>query len=248
FCQRTNHLCRWRYFSNNRQTIQRIKIIKRLLMSDRLFISDTFLLQNKYAEALYFDYAKTLPIIDYHNHLIPQSISENQVFDNLSQVWIAGDHYKWRAMRTLGVNEKFITGNASDVEKFTAWAKTVPQTLRNPLFHWTHLELKRYFDIDTMLNEASALDIFTETSKQLQQPSHHTRGLLEQMNVETLCTTEDPTDTLEHHQALAISNWNVNVSTAFRPDKAILIENTNYKDYLNALGDRKSTRLNSSHV
>jgi glucuronate isomerase len=214
-------------------------------MSDRLFISDTFLLQNKYAEALYFDYAKTRPIIDYHNHLIPQSISENQVFDNLSQVWIAGDHYKWRAMRTLGVNEKFITGNASDVEKFTAWAKTVPHTLRNPLFHWTHLELKRYFGIDTMLNEASALDIFTETSKQLQQPSHHTRGLLEQMNVETLCTTEDPTDTLEHHQALAKSNWSVNVSTAFRPDKAILIENTNYNDYLNDLGKSAQITIDS---
>ena len=206
-------------------------------MSDRLFISDTFLLQNKYAEALYFDYAKTLPIIDYHNHLIPKSISENHVFDNLSQVWIAGDHYKWRAMRTLGINEKFITGNASDVEKFTAWAKTVPHTLRNPLFHWTHLELKRYFDIDTMLNENSALDIYEETSKQLQRPSHNTRGLLEQMNVETLCTTEDPTDTLEHHQALAKSNWNVNVSTAFRPDKAILIENANYQEYINDLGE-----------
>ncbi|MEZ4976867.1 MAG: glucuronate isomerase [Flavobacteriaceae bacterium] len=204
-------------------------------MTKNSFISDTFLLQNKYAEELYFNYAKSQPIIDYHNHLIPKSIAENQKFDNISQVWIYGDHYKWRAMRTVGVNEKYITGNASDEEKFSVWAKTVPHTLRNPLYHWTHLELKRYFGIDEFLNEKSAKEIYTETANQLQKPSHHTRGLLELMNVEALCTTEDPTDSLEHHKALAKDSWKVKVSTAFRPDKSILIEAEGYAGYIESL-------------
>ncbi|WP_318344694.1 glucuronate isomerase [Flagellimonas baculiformis] len=214
-------------------------------MSKNTFITDTFLLGNKYAEQLYFDYAEKQPIIDYHNHLIPKSISENEVFGNISQVWIAGDHYKWRAMRTMGVDEKYITGNASDEEKFHAWAKTVPHTLRNPLYHWTHLELKRYFGIDQYLNEGSSKEIYAETAAKLQQPTHATRGLLEMMQVETLCTTEDPIDTLEHHKALAKDNWKVRVSTAFRPDKSILIESPGYLDYLQKLSGASGINIGS---
>ncbi|WP_108425373.1 glucuronate isomerase [Flagellimonas amoyensis] len=214
-------------------------------MSKNTFITDTFLLGNKYAEQLYFDYAEKQPIIDYHNHLIPKSISENEVFGNISQVWIAGDHYKWRAMRTMGVDEKYITGNASDEEKFHAWAKTVPHTLRNPLYHWTHLELKRYFGIDQYLNEGSSREIYAETAAKLQQPTHATRGLLEMMQVETLCTTEDPIDTLEHHKALAKDNWKVTVSTAFRPDKSILIESAEYLHYLQMLSGASGINIGS---
>ena len=186
------------------------------------FITDTFLLQNKYAEELYFNYAEKLPIIDYHNHLPPKDIAEDRVFENISKVWIAGDHYKWRAMRTLGINEKYITGDATDKEKFEAWAKTVPHTLRNPLYHWTHLELKRYFGIDELLNENNASEIYENTSNQLQQADKSCRGLLQTVNAETVCTTEDPTDNLEYHKALKSSNFNIKVSTAFRPDLSLI--------------------------
>lgn len=206
-------------------------------MSKENFIQDNFLLQNKYAEELYKKYAADQPIIDYHNHLPPKDIAEDRSFENITQVWLYGDHYKWRAMRTLGVDEKYITGDASDKEKFMAWAKTVPHTLRNPLYHWTHLELKRYFGIDELLNEESAERIYEEVNRQLQQPENSCRGLLRKMKVETLCTTEDPTDTLEYHQQLAESDFEIKVSTAFRPDKAVLIGAENYADYITKLGE-----------
>jgi len=209
------------------------------------FITDTFLLQNKFAEELYFNYAEKQPIIDYHNHLSPAEIAQDRVFDNISQVWIAGDHYKWRAMRTWGINEKFITGDASDAEKFSAWAKTVPHTLRNPLFHWTQLELKRYFGIDDYLNEGNAQGIYNEINRQLQQPGHSTRGLLSRMNVEMLCTTEDPTDSLEYHKQLAGSSFTTKVNTAFRPDKAVLIEADTYITYLQLLEKASGTAIGS---
>jgi len=209
--------------------------IKTIIMAAKPFISDTFLLQNKFAEELYFNYAEKQPIIDYHNHLPPAEIAENRIFDTISQLWIAGDHYKWRAMRTFGINEKYITGNAPDEEKFKAWAKTVPHTLRNPLFHWTQLELKRYFDIDDYLNEGNAPEIYASVNHKLNDKQYSTQGLLSRMNVEMLCTTEDPTDTLEHHKKLAGSSFTTKVNTAFRPDKAILIESENYNDYINQL-------------
>jgi len=205
-------------------------------MSKEKFIKDNFLLNNKYAEELYSKYASKQPIIDYHCHLSPKEIAEDRVYENITQVWIAGDHYKWRAMRTLGIDEKYITGDASDKEKFMAWAKTVPHTLRNPLYHWTHLELKRYFGIDELLNEDSAERIYEEVNKQLQKPENSCRGLLKQMNVETVCTTEDPIDTLKYHQQLAESNFEIKVSTAFRPDKSILIDAEGYNEYLDKLG------------
>ena len=199
------------------------------------FITDNFLLQNRFAEELYHNYAATQPIIDYHNHLPPNEIATNRQFQNLSQVWLAGDHYKWRAMRALGVEEKYITGTASDKEKFIAWGKTVPFTLRNPLYHWTHLELKRYFDIDELLNEKNAPSIYESINSQLQTAEFRVRGLLEKMNVHTLCTTEDPIDTLEYHRAIKQDNFRIKVGTAFRPDKSILIESETYNDYIDKL-------------
>ncbi|SDS65241.1 glucuronate isomerase [Gramella sp. MAR_2010_147] len=214
-------------------------------MKKDTFITDNFLLQNTYAERLYRQYAEKQPIIDYHNHLPPKDIAEDRNFENITQVWLAGDHYKWRAMRTMGVDEKYITGNASDKEKFMAWAKTVPHTLRNPLYHWTHLELKRYFGIDELLNEESAERIYEEVNKQLQLPENSCRGLLKKMNVETLCTTEDPTDTLEYHKKLADSDFSIRVSTAFRPDKSIFIESETYNNYLEQLGKVANVSINS---
>tara|TARA_R110002111_G_scaffold104439_1_gene162084 strand:+ start:15902 stop:17308 length:1407 start_codon:yes stop_codon:yes gene_type:complete len=200
------------------------------------FINDNFLLENKYAEELYHNYSKQQPIIDYHNHLPPQEILEDKVYNNLTKVWINGDHYKWRAMRTLGINERFITGDASDKEKFIQWAKTVPYTMRNPLYHWTHLELARYFDVNSLLNEKSAKKIYDSTAEKLSSTEYSCRNLLRKVNAELVCTTEDPIDSLEHHQALAKSDFEIKVSTAFRPDNAILIVNENYNDYINSLG------------
>lgn len=214
-------------------------------MSRKSFITDNFLLENKYAEALYNEYASKQPIIDYHNHLPPQQIAEDVNFENISKVWLNGDHYKWRAMRTMGINEKYITGNASDQEKFEAWGRVVPATLRNPLYHWTHLELKRYFGIDELLNGANAGEIYKEVNTQLQQPENSCRGLLTQMNVKTLCTTEDPTDKLEHHQYLAKNDFGIKVSTAFRPDKAILIEMDGFTSYIEELGRAADMNISS---
>lgn len=201
------------------------------------FINDNFLLENKYAEELYHTYSKNQPIIDYHNHLSPQFIAEDKIFENITQVWINGDHYKWRAMRTLGINEQFVTGAGSDKDKFMNWGKTVPYTMRNPLYHWTHLELARYFDIHDLLNEKSAEKIYEEASAKLNSPEYSTRNLLRKVNAEFVCTTEDPIDTLEFHQQLAKNPFETKVSTAFRPDKAILISNDGYNAYIDTLGD-----------
>ncbi|WMI66306.1 glucuronate isomerase [Aestuariibaculum sp. YM273] len=211
----------------------------------KTFIHDNFLLENKYAEELYHTYSKHQPIIDYHNHLPPQQISEDKTFSNITNVWINGDHYKWRAMRTLGVNEKFITGDGSDKDKFLNWAKTVPYTMRNPLYHWTHLELTRYFGITDLLSEKTAEKIWDQTQEQLTSGDYSCRQLLNKVNAEVVCTTEDPTDTLEHHQAIAKSDFNVKVSTSFRPDKAILINADGYNDYVNALGKSAEVEINS---
>lgn len=209
------------------------------------FINDNFLLENKYAEELYHNYSKNKPIIDYHNHLSPQLIAEDKIFDNLTKVWIDGDHYKWRAMRTLGINEQFITGNGSDKDKFMNWAKTVPYTMRNPLYHWTHLELARYFDIYDLLNEKSAEKIYDEASAKINSAEYSTRNLLRKVNAEFVCTTEDPIDTLEFHQQLAKNPFETKVSTAFRPDRAILISNDGYNDYINTLGEKAGVSINT---
>jgi glucuronate isomerase len=208
------------------------------------FIHESFLLQNKFGRTLYHDYAKNLPIIDYHNHLPPNEIATNRQFKNLSEIWLAGDHYKWRAMRTLGVNEKFITGNASDEEKFAQWAFTVPYTLRNPLYHWTHLELKRYFDIDDLLNPNTQEYIYSKANEQLSD--YKTRGLLEKMKVEVVCTTDDPTDSLEHHQAVKKENYQLKLLPSFRPDKAYAIDDPgSYKKYIEKLSEATKLKITS---
>ncbi|MFD1604679.1 glucuronate isomerase [Flavobacterium artemisiae] len=209
------------------------------------FINDNFLLENKYAEELYHNYSKNQPIIDYHNHLNPQFIAEDKIFENITQVWINGDHYKWRAMRTLGINEQFVTGNGSDKDKFLNWGKTVPYTMRNPLYHWTHLELARYFDIYDLLNEKSAEKIYLETSEKINSQAYSTQNLLKKVNAELVCTTEDPIDTLEFHQKFANNSTGIKMSTAFRPDKAILIANDGYNAYLDTLGDVSGIAINT---
>lgn len=201
------------------------------------FIHDNFLLENQYAEELFHNYSKNLPIIDYHNHLSPKFIAEDKVFNSITDVWINGDHYKWRAMRTFGVNEKFITGEASDKDKFLQWGKTVPYTMRNPLFHWTHLELARYFNEFELLNEKSAERIFEETSAKVNSSDYSCQNLLKKANAEVVCTTEDPTDDLAYHKQIHKSDFFVKVSTSFRPDKAILIQQEGYNDYINLLGE-----------
>lgn len=207
------------------------------MSANQTFINDNFLLENKFAEELYHNYSKNQPIIDYHNHLNPQFIAEDKIFDNITQVWINGDHYKWRAMRTLGINEQFVTGNGSDKDKFINWAKTVPYTMRNPLYHWTHLELARYFDIYDLLNEKSAEKIYIETTEKINSQAYSTQNLLKKVNAELVCTTEDPIDSLEFHQKLTKNPIGTKMSTAFRPDKAILISNDGYNAYLDTLGD-----------
>lgn len=185
------------------------------------FLDENFLLKNKTAEILYHEYAKNMPIIDYHCHLPQQQIAEDKNFENLTQIWLYGDHYKWRAMRANGVDEKYCTGNASDYEKFLAWAKTVPYTLRNPLYHWAHLELQRYFDVHEILNEHSAKRIYDECSAKLKTPEYSVRSLLKKMNVKTVCTTDDPVDNLEYHLQLQEEGFEIPILPAFRPDNAM---------------------------
>ena len=212
----------------------------------KTFITDDFLLQSEFAKNLYHNYAKQLPIIDYHNHLTPQEISENRTFDNISQAWLAGDHYKWRAMRALGVNEHYITGNASDKDKFLKWAETVPYTVRNPLYHWTHLELQRYFDNKELLTLDNAEATYQQVNELLKQPSHSVIGLLKQQNVEVLCTTDDPIDSLEHHKRIANQATGIQVFPAFRPDKAYAVENsTTYLSYIEQLGAAANTTISN---
>ena len=185
------------------------------------FLDQNFLLQNKTAERLYHEFAKDMPIIDYHCHLDPEQMASNVNFKNLTEVWLKGDHYKWRAMRANGVSEAFITGDKSDWEKFEQWAATVPYTLRNPLYHWTHLELQRYFDIHELLSPKTARAIYDNCTEKLNMPDYSVQNLISKMNVEVICTTDDPLDTLEYHQKIRAGKWNVKVFPAFRPDKAM---------------------------
>jgi glucuronate isomerase len=191
----------------------------------RNFLDENFLLQTETARVLYHQYAKQMPIIDYHCHLPPDQIAEDKSFENLTQIWLYGDHYKWRAMRTNGINEGYCTGNESDYGKFQKWAETVPYTLRNPLYHWTHLELQRYFGINEVLNPQTAEDIYAQCTALLQTPEYTVRGLLKKMNVKVICTTDDPTDSLEYHQKIKDDGLDIQVLPTFRPDKAMAVEN-----------------------
>jgi glucuronate isomerase len=190
------------------------------------FAGEDFLLQNETAKELYHKHAENLPIIDYHCHIPPNEIASNKKFDNMTQIWLAGDHYKWRALRTNGVDEKYITGDASDKEKFLAWAATVPDTVRNPLYHWTHLELKNPFGIkDKLLNPGTAEEIWNHCNALLQKDEFSTRGLIKNFNVEVICTTDDPVDMLEHHKKIKEDGFETKVLPAFRPDKGMTPEN-----------------------
>jgi glucuronate isomerase len=200
------------------------------------YLDEHFLLETKTAQELYHVFAKSMPIIDYHNHLPPSAIANDETFENITQVWLYGDHYKWRAMRCNGVDERFCTGNASDREKFMQWAATVPYTLRNPLHHWTHLELQRYFGVHELLNSDTAASIYDRCNEKLATGSYSVRGLLRQMNVKILCTTDDPLDSLEYHQQIHDSGFEVKVFPAFRPDKAMAMESTSiFNEYVNKL-------------
>ena len=211
------------------------------------FIDDNFLLKNKISEQLYHNFAKNMPIIDYHNHLLPDQIASDINFENLTQVWLYGDHYKWRAMRTNGVNEKYCTGDAGDFEKFEQWAKTVPYTLRNPLYHWTHLELRRYFSVNEILNGDSASNIYNTCNELLRTPEYSVKGLLNKMNVKVLCTTDDPIDNLSNHKKISADGGSqLKVFPAFRPDKAMNVDDAvGFNNYLKNLEAASDISINT---
>ena len=187
------------------------------------FMTEDFLLETETGRHLYHDYAKAMPIYDFHCHLPPGDIATNKQFKNLTQIWLAGDHYKWRAMRANGISEHLITGDSNDYEKFAAWAATVPKTIRNPLYHWTHLELKRPFGItDILLNSDTAGEIWDKCNTMLSDQDFRVHGIIKQMNVKVICTTDDPLDSLEHHAVMAVDNsFPVRVLPTFRPDRAL---------------------------
>ena len=202
----------------------------------KAFLDQDFLLQSATAQTLYHQYAAAMPIIDYHNHLVPQQIADDHQFDNITQAWLYGDHYKWRAMRAHGVDEKYITGNASDEEKFMKWAETVPYTMRNPLYHWTHLELQRYFGVTEVLNSASAKRIYDHCAALLKTPEYSVKNLLLKMNVKVLCTTDDPIDDLGYHKQIKASGYAIKVLPTFRPDKAMAVDDVaTFNSYVKSL-------------
>ena len=210
------------------------------------FINEDFMLSNEAARQLYHEGAEKMPIIDYHCHLIPQMIAENHQFADITELWLGGDHYKWRAMRGNGVDEEYITGGKSSWEKFSKWAETVPYTMRNPLYHWTHLELKRVFGIDSLLSPATARDIFEECNAKLATEEFRGQALIRRFNVEVVCTTDDPADDLRYHKAIAEKPFGVKVIPAWRPDKAMAIENPeSYKAYLEKLGEAAGMEIRS---
>jgi glucuronate isomerase len=210
----------------------------------RPFITDEFLLENEKAQSLYMTYAARQPIIDYHCHLPVKDIAENRRFRDLTDIWLEGDHYKWRAMRANGVDERYCTGAAGPYEKFLNWARTVPYTLRNPLYHWTHLELARYFGIYDLLNEESAADVWRRANALLANDELSVNGILRKFDVRFICTTDDPTDSLEYHAAIGRQNPAVQVFPAFRPDKALWVEDpVAYNEWLNALENASNVEV-----
>lgn len=210
------------------------------------FIHDDFLLQSPAAKRLYHQFAEAEPIFDYHCHLPPRDIAENRQFKDLFEICLEGDHYKWRAMRANGVAERFCTGDAKSLEKFQAWAATVPHTLRNPLYHWTHLELKRYFGIDELLDEHSCTRIWKQANALLATPELSTQGILKKFNVKVVCTTDDPTDDLKYHQAIAASGLATRVFPAFRPDKSLAVnEPTKFNAWVDVLAAASNIEINN---
>lgn len=202
------------------------------------FMDENFLLSTETAQDLFHNYAGKMPIVDYHCHINPREIAENLQFENITQVWLGGDHYKWRQMRSNGIDEKYITGDASDEEKFMKWAETLEKAIGNPLYHWSHLELQRFFDYHGVLNSKTAKDVWNLCNEKLKDPSMSVRNLIRRSNVTLICTTDDPVDTLEWHEKIANDEtFEVKVLPAWRPDKAMNIEKTEYLDYLNTLSE-----------
>ncbi len=205
-----------------------------------------FLLQTDVAKELYHNHAAKMPIFDYHCHINPKEIAEDKQFKNMTEIWLYGDHYKWRGMRTNGVDERYCTGEASDWEKFEKWAETVPNTLRNPLYHWTHLELKRFFGVEELLSPSTAKAIWDECNAKLQTPEYSCRGIIKMANVHTICTTDDPVDSLEYHRAIKADGFETKVLPAWRPDKAMAVENTTtFNQYIDKLEDVAKTNISS---
>ncbi|NLX25903.1 MAG: glucuronate isomerase [Lentisphaerae bacterium] len=210
------------------------------------FMDENFLLQTETARTLFHQHAAKMPIYDYHCHLPTKEIADDKRYDNIGEVWLGGDHYKWRAMRTNGVAERFCTGDADWREKFQKWAETMPAALRNPLYHWTHLELQRYFGIDQLLSPDTADEIYEACTAQLRTPEFSARNMMRKMNVKLVCTTDDPIDSLEHHQKLAEDDFEIKVLPTFRPDKAANLSNPSaYADYIRALESAVGTQISS---
>ena len=207
----------------------------------KTFLDSNFLLHSSVASKLYHGHAATAPIIDYHCHLDPQMIADNKPFADMTAIWLGGDHYKWRAMRANGIGEEYITGGRAPWEKFYKWAETVPYTMRNPLYHWTHLELSRIFGINKTLNPNTAREIYEEGSAKLQEPDFRPRRIMERMNVEAVCTTDDPTDSLEHHEAIRKSGFSVKVLPTWRPDRLLAVDNV---EAFNAYVDKLEAAAN----
>ncbi len=208
------------------------------------FLDRDFLLENDTARHLFHKVAANLPILDYHCHLIPEQIERDIKFENITQIWLAGDHYKWRAMRANGVDERYCTGDATDEEKFMKWAWTVPQTLRNPLYHWTHLELQRYFGITELLGPGNAKKIYDQANEMLGSDEFSVRNLIRKMNVEVICTTDDPVDHLEHHRKIREDGFGTTVLPAWRPDKSMAVEDSDtYNAYLKKLEEASDTSI-----
>jgi len=212
------------------------------------FIHDDFMLKNETAKRLYHEFAKDLPIIDYHCHLPPAEIAEDKQFKNITELWLAGDHYKWRALRASGIDEYYITGGASDKEKFLKWAEVVPQTLGNPLYHWTHLELKKYFGIETLLGPDTAEAIWEQANKLLSQPDYSAKNLIKRSNVVLINTTDDPTDDLRYHKQLQTEGFDVTVLPTFRPDKGVEINKPTFLPFVTLLGEVTGKEINSYDV
>lgn len=209
-------------------------------------MDENFILQTETAQKLYHEHAKKMPIIDYHCHLPPHEIAEDKNFKTLTNIWLDGDHYKWRAMRANGVDEKYCTGDAPEFDKFMKWADTVPCTLRNPLYHWTHLELKAYFGIDKVLNPNTAKEIYNECTEKLNTPEFSTRNLMRKMKVEVVCTTDDPIDSLEHHKKVKDDGFEIKVLPTWRADKAMAVESPEaFNDYIDKLSEVTGLEVNS---
>jgi glucuronate isomerase len=217
-----------------------------MIRTSKAFCGEDFLLENEFARYLYDQHASGMPIIDYHNHLSPQDIAEDRQFKNLTEIWLEGDHYKWRAMRTNGVAEEYCTGKADPLTKFLKWAETVPYTMRNPLYHWTHLELKNYFGVDRLLDPSSAKDIYNRCTAMLQEKDFSVQNLLRRMRVEVVCTTDDPTDNLNFHKQFAKQDAGFKMYPTFRPDKVYGFENHKaWVEYLEKLESASGKTIRS---